>query len=178
MATVNAQSVEDFADRIIYRFPGGRFEQAPVTWKDTMTPGLKTLVNTDTNRQYVVPASGIGAKFYKIEWFFSAFVVFVNDATAGAGQEMMTNIGFVRINAGNLNYDGKPQQTEFYTEKIENYYTSPQLRSINIANIQMEPKINAIDAASTGTWTTNYQAVASVSYLGVIAQPTVTFYKK
>ena len=147
----------------------------PGIFNTVMTIGLKTLVNTDTTRQYVVPASGISARFYKIEWTFNTFAVFVN---AIFGTTISIRMEFTKLLASTLNYDGKPQQTDFYSEKSENYYTSPQLRAINIGNIQMEPKIAATDAASTGAWSLNYETASANSYLAAILQPVVTFYKK
>jgi len=182
VADVNAQSVEDFADRIIYRFPAGRYEQAATTWPLVMTPGLKTLVNTDTSRSYVIPASGISAKFFKIEWFFNLAVVMQNDAVPGTPL-VMVDIDFLRFAtpSPSLNYDGKSLQTEFYERKIENYYSSPQLRAINISNISVEPKsitANYLGGSTSLDSRISWNVVSSVSYLVALFQPVVTFYKK
>ena len=170
MANVNAQSVEDYADRIVYRYAGGRFEQAASLCTTVFSTGLKTLVNTDTSRSYIIPASGISARFFKIDWTFNTFAVFVNNSGAGT---INTKVDFARIVASSLNYDGKAQQTIFIENQVENFYTSPQLRAINIGNIQMEPKMPAF-----GTFNLTYESNSLNSYLVAIVQPVVTFYKK
>lgn len=182
MATVNAQSVEDFADRIVYRFPAGRYEQIATTWGATMTPGLKVLVNTDTTRSYVIPASGVSAKFFKIEWFFKLGVVFQNDAISGTPL-VLVEMDFLKFltPAPALSYDGKSLQTEFYQEKTENIYQSPQLRAINISNISVEPRSiasNYLGGSTSLDARVSWNIVSSVSYLVALFQPTVTFYKK
>lgn len=182
MADVQAQSVEDFADRIIYRYPAGRYEQVAVTWQNTMTPGLKVLVNTDTTRRYIVPASGIIARFFKIEWFFNLGVVFQNDAVGG-NPLVLVEMDFLRFltPSPSLSYDGKSMQTEFYEKKTENIYQSPQLRSINISNISVEPRsiaANYLGGSTALDARVSWNIASSVSYLVALFQPVVTFYKK
>lgn len=176
MADVNAQSVEDYADRIVYRYPGGRYEQTAAQISSVLTPGLKVLVNTDTFRSYIIPASGITARFFKIEWVFN-LAIQVNNALGGV-YNMLIKQDFMRYvtPAPALNYDGRSLQTEFYTEKTENIYSSPQLRAINITNISVEPK--AITANLLNTVQFDFNFGTSSNFLVAILQPTVTFYKK
>ena len=179
MATVNAQSVEDFADRIVYRFPAARFEQVPVTIKNTGSPGLKTLVNVATSTSFMVPASGMAARFFKIEWIINTSVVLTNTASGTILQ--MVKIDFLKYLASSLNYDGKSQQIEFYEKNTENYYTSPQLRAINIGNISIEPIIETTNMSGAGfglNAVIDWDISSSVSYIVALLHPVVTFYKK
>lgn len=179
MATVNAQSVEDFADRIIYRFPATRFEQTPVTIKNTGSPGLKTLVNTSANVSYVIPASGVSARFFKIQWLINTAVVLSNTASGTILQTV--GIDFLRYSALGLNYDGRSMQTEFYEKNTENYYPSVQLRSINLGDISIEPIINTTNLSGAGfglNAVLDWDIIGAVSYIVALLNPVVTFYKK
>lgn len=181
MADVAAQSIEEFADRIIYRYPGGRYEQSPTTWASLITPGLKTLVNTQTSRSYVVPQIGINAKFFKIEWLINTFMVL--NASGGGGLRVL-KCDFARYATPSpaLNYDGKSLQTEFYDKKTENIYASPNLRAINISNIQVEPIGSLSDYTASGisgfSASIDWDTSGSTNYLAAILQPVVTLYKK
>ena len=179
MANINAQSVEDLPDRIIYRYPAGRYQQTPTNWVYIGNPGLTTLVNTQTSRSYVIPASGISAKLFKIEWVINTFAVF----DAGSNGLRSIKYDFARIVTPSpaLNYDGKTLQTEFYEKKTENFYTSPQLRSINISDIQVEPMFDITNIAGAGAGLTavlDFNLAATTFYMAALMQPTVTFYKK
>lgn len=181
MATVNAQSVEDFADRIVYRFPAGRYEQTPVSWNSMCSPGLKTLVNTDASRSYVVPSSGLSYKFFKIEWLIKTFVV-LDTATAPGLKSIVCDFARYSSLAPALNYDGRSLQTEFYEKKSENVYASASLRSINISNIALEPIMHTTDLSTGGSYGFNafldWSTSAVTNYLVALLQPTVTAYKK
>lgn len=177
MANVNAQSVEDYADRIVYRFPGGRYEQVLTTWASAFTTGLKTLVNADTSRSYVVPTSGINAKFFKID--LRIYIAVSVTLTSPSSFSSLTKSGFLRVSIPTLNMDGKSQLTDFYQEKTEFFYTSQQLRAINISNILVEPIQSYTDLRSTVNVTTpQFDTTSAVTQLVGIVQPTVTFYKK
>lgn len=173
MANVNAQSVEDLPDRTIYRFAAGRFEQVATSAGNVFSPGLKTCVNTQASISYIVPASGISARLYKIEWNLKMVVQSFNAVNS---TNTLNSIDFLRMSATSLNYDGKNQQTEFYENKTENYYTSPQLRSINIGNISVETK----PSLSNYLYSPQIDIFNSYATNFIIAlfQPTVTFYKK
>lgn len=179
MATSSPQSVEDYADRIVYRFTACRFEQTPTTWVNIGNPGLTALVNTQTNLSWVVPASGLPARFFKIDWVFNTFAVF------DAGADGLRNIhcGFSKIVSTSpaLNYDGKTLQTEFYNRKSENIYASAQLRAINIKDISIEPIFHTTDIAGAGAALASvidFNVGASTFYIVALMQPTVTFFKK
>lgn len=176
MANVNAQSVEDFADRIIYRFPAGRYEQAALGNISTViSTGLKTLANTDTSRSYIIPSSGISARFFKIEWVFN-MAIQVNNYIIG--YDLLIDHDFIRYStpAPALNYDGKTLQTEFYERKTENYYQAQQLRSINIKDIAVEPKLTDLLYVITAQFDLNLGS--NTNKLVALLQPIVTFYKK
>lgn len=175
MAVINAQSVEDFSDRIIYRFPAGRYEQALSNFADTISSGYKTLVNTETSRRYNIPQSGISARFYKINLLFSAVLIGVGP---GAYTSIMARAGFFRINAPSLTFDGKSMQTEFYEPKNEIMYGAAQLRAIDITDIQMEPSLATTDFQGTALSTFNFGAGSLDSRLAVLMQIIVTYYKK
>ena len=180
MATVNTQSVEDFADRIVYRFPGGRYEQALTGWVGAFSSATtKTLVNTDTSRSYVIPASGINAKFYKIDIeIFTA--VNVTEAASGANIGLtQTKISFFKVSIPSLNFDGKPQVTDYYSQKTEQFYTSPQLRAINIGDLIIEPIVMYSELLSTPVVTyPQFDIGAGKTQIVAYLKPTVTFYKK
>lgn len=177
MANVNAQSVEDYADRIVYRFPGGRYEQVLTNWASAFTTGLKTLVNTDTDRSYVVPTSGINAKFFKID--LSIYIAVSVTLTSPSSFSSLTKSWFLRVSIPTLNMDGKSQLTEFYQEKTEFFYTSQQLRAINISNILVEPVQSYTDLRNTMNVTTvQFDFASALTQLVGIVQPTVTFFKK
>lgn len=175
MANVNAQSIEEFADRIIYRYPAGRYEAIPGNISTVISTGLKTLVNTDASRSYIVPASGISARFFKIEWVFN-MAIQVNNAIIG--YDLLIDHDFIRYSTPDpaLNYDGKALQTEFYERKTENYYQSPQLRSINIKDIAVEPKLTDLLYVITAQFDLNLGS--NSNKLVALLQPIVTFYKK
>ena len=175
MATVNAQSVEDFADRIVYRYEPGIYLQAAAAITSVTSPGLKTLVNSDTSRSYIVPASGLPARFYKIEWAINLSMVLA--PVIGGTASIAAN--FVRLEIPSLNYDGKGLQTKFNVPMFETYYASAQLRSVNIGNISIEPKVNAdvYSPRNTGG-DIAFDSVNAVSYLSATLAPTITFYKK
>jgi hypothetical protein len=175
MATVNAQSVEDFAGRIVYRYPSCRFQQAAGLWELTMSPGVKSLVNTDLALVYVVPSSGTSYLFFKIQWAIKVGVVFSNGAIPG-NPLVFTESSFSKISA-NINYDGKSLQTEFSDKKIENFYTSPQLRAINVGNISLEPLTIAANLAPDPTRIAANILTAD-AYLVAMFTPIVTAYKK
>lgn len=177
MATVNAQSVEDFADRIIYTYPAAKFTQVAVGIGAALTPGYKTLVNNATNTSFVVPASGISAKFFKINWIIVPALVVTNNFPAAAGASVTARIDYTKLLATSLNYDGKSLQTEICSKEFENYYGSQQLRAINITDISLEPLVKLTDYTS---YSTDAQIQPSSGSYSIIAymQPRVTFYKK
>ena len=176
MATVNAQSVEDFADRIVYRFPGGRYTQAETNWNGAFTTGLKTLFNTDTTREYSIPASGIPAKFFKVDLYIYTSVQVTESGNIGG--LMLLKCGFLRVSIPSLNYDGRSMQTEFYQEKNENYIPSAQMRFINIANITLEPVLDVAAMQYTGLSGITFTNPGTGTNLTAIIQPVVTMYKK
>lgn len=177
MADINAQSVEDYADRIVYRYRGGRYDQVLTGWIGAFPASLLTLLNTDTARTYVVPRSGLPAKFFKIELSIYT-AAYVTEIAAGVGLTLV-KASFFRVNIPTLNFDGKSQITEFYSEKNEQYYTSPQLRAINIGNIQVEPIIPYSDLLFTpGITTPQFNPAGATTGITAIIQPTVTYYKK
>jgi len=173
MAEVNAQSVEEFPDRVIYRYPAGRYEQGAVSAGNVFSPGLKTCVNTQTSISYIVPSSGLSARFYKIEWLFKSVVQSTNAINSIT---ILNSIDFLRYSATSLNYDGKSLQTEFYQEKTENYYTSPQLRSINIGNISVETRPSLANYLLTAQ--IDIFNSTNTNFIIALLQPIVTFYKK
>lgn len=175
MADVAAQSIEEFADRIIYRYPGGRYEQASTDYYGSLTIGLKTLVNTQASISYNIPRSGISARFFKVEWNMTASVAILAD---GVASYFLVKTDFFRIVASSLNYDGKSLQTEFYKEQTENIVSAPQLRSINITNIQIEPRFDLSLIQSTGLSYVRAAPSPGTCYLIAILQPVVTHYKK
>lgn len=176
MATVNAQSVEDFADRIVYRFPGGVYDQALSAWNSVFNEGLKTLVNTDVSRSYIIPASGLSYRFFKVELSIFGYAR-VTESGGGYGL-MVLSCKFSRVSIPSLNYDGKSLLTDFYSEKSENIVVSQQLRAINIGNVLMEPAVVVSDLQFTGLSHLQFSNGAGTSGLRAIVQPTVTAYKK
>ena len=177
MADVNAQSVEDYADRIVYRFDGGRYEQALTTWAGAVSPGLKTLVNTDTARSYLIPRSGLPARFFKID--LRVRVALKNfSGTTDLTPYALIDWNFLRVSIPTLNFDGKSQVTDFYSDFTEQIVSSPQLRAINITDISVEP--SGIFANLQSTSLSNFSFVGSAATVGLVAivQPTVTFFKK
>lgn len=170
MASVNAQSIEELPDRIIYRYPGGRFEQASGSFASSLASGFKTCVNTDTTREYVVPSSNQPARFFKIDLFFNCFLSVAN--TLNGGYVQLVELGFSKIYAP-LNYDGKSLQTEFYEKNNVNLYTSRQLRSVSIANISIEPVAGSLMAANNGYFAYN----TGVSFIVAIMHPVITYFK-
>lgn len=175
MATVNAQSVEDFAGRVVYRYPSCRFEQVPGLWQLTMSPGLKSLINTDSALSYVVPAAGISYSFFRIQWGVKLGTIFSNGAIAG-NPLIIVKTDFTKLNL-DVNYDGKSLQTEFTSKNIENYYTSPQLRAINVGDLNLEPLAVAANLAPDPTRISANIATAD-AYLIATLSPIVTAYKK
>lgn len=170
MANVNPQSIEEFNDRVIYRYPGGRFEQSSGSFAASLSSGLKTCVNTDTTRNYVVPASNQPARFFKIDLFFNCFLSVAN--TLNGGYVQLVDLDFSKIYAP-LNYDGKSLQTEFYEKNTTNFYTSRQFRSLSIADISVEPVAGVLMAANNGYFAYN----TGVSFIVAIMQPVITYFK-
>lgn len=175
MANVSAQSVEDYADRVVYRYPSCRFQQVAGLWELTMTPGVKSLINTDLALVYVVPSSGVPYRFFKIEWAIKTGVIFSNGALVSSPL-IFVKTDFSKIIA-DVNYDGKPLQTEFSEKKIQNFYVSPQLRAINVRNIAMEPLVMAADLAPNPT-RISANIASNDAYLVAMLTPIVTAYKK
>lgn len=174
MADVNAQSIEDYADRIVYRFVGGRYEQALTTFQLAASVGLKTLVNTDTYRSYIIPKSGLQARFFKIEFeFFGAINV-----TDSNGVLYLLEAKFFKISIPSLNFDGKSLSTEFYGKKSEAFYASPYLRSVNIGDILAEPSALPSQIQFETAAGLSFNFGAGTTGLRAIIVPTVTFYKK
>lgn len=180
MAQINAQSVEDFSDRIVYRYTGGRYEQALTDWPGALSSTVaKTLVNTQTSRSYIVPASGISARFYKIEFEIYTAVNLTENAVGANIGLTLARMKFLQISMSSLNFDGKPQVTEFYNEKTELMYTSPQLRAINLGDIKMVPLCIWTDLRyPTAVPYPQFSTGAGTTQLVAIVKPTVTFYKK
>lgn len=176
MASINAQSVEELADRIVYRYPGGRFEQTATNWSGALTAGAKTLVNTDTARSYVVPASGIPAKFFSVEWYISTSVNLTENINVGG--IMNVTCGFFSISIPTLNYDGRTLQTDFYQEKTVNLIPSTQLRAISMSNIAMDPIFNIGQVQFTALSGFGFTNGAAATKLIAIIQPIVTMFKK
>lgn len=181
MADVAAQSIEEFGDRIIYRYPAARFEQVPVIFSAALSPGLKTLVNTQAAVSFVIPPIGITAKLFQIDWLLKTYIVLQNDALAGTPLTCV-NIGFVRMVTPSplLNYDGKSLQTQFYETKTTNLLSSKQLRSINVSDIQLEPASDSSNYANGPASDARFlfNTPSAVSYLLALFQPVVTLYKK
>ena len=175
MATVNAQSVEDFADRIVYRYSGGRYEQTLTTPALSLSTGLKTLLNTDTSRSYVVPASGIPSRFYKVELkFYGSFQI--NEDNRAIGPTLVP-CEFFQISIPSLNYDGRALQTIFSAKSAENMVTSAQLRAVNIGNIQAEPMIDYSIIQNTALSRIQFDTSLLVGLRAVI-EFVVTCYRK
>jgi len=177
MADINAQSVEDYADRIVYRYAGGRYEQVLTNWAGSLSPGLKTLVNTDTKRSYIVPRSGSPAKFFKVEIFIFSCLKIASPSYYLTPYGLM-QCGFFRVSIPSLNFDGKSQVTEFYKESTEQIVPSSQLRSINIGDILLEPSVIFANIQSNDTGTFSFSGGAGTTGLISIVQPIVTYYKK
>ena len=175
MADVNAQSVEEYADRIVYRFPAARFAQATTTVASALTPGLKILVNAATTSNFIVPATNESAKFFKIEWsFIAAFQAYSNTS----GSLFNQKIRFLEISATSLLYDGKSLTTSFYEEKEVLMYTSPQLRSITVANITLDPLQVRTDWTNYHPVSTTTLSTGANAFLLASMRPIVTRYKK
>ena len=174
MANVNAQAVEEFQDRVVYRYPGGRFEQALTNFAGALGVGLKTLVNTDTSRTYVVPNSGISARFYKVN--IDIYVCIEGTETTFGLTLIKTS--FFRVSMPTLNFDGKPLLTDFYKENNELFVTSSQLRAINIGNMLVEPANEFSNIQGTALSTVSLGGGAGTTGIFAYMQPTVTFYKK
>lgn len=174
MADVNAQSIEDYADRIVYRFAGGRYEQVLTTFQLAASVGLKTLVNTDTTRAYIVPKSAVQARFYKIELEIYSSI----NITDTAGVLYLMEAKFFKVSIPSLNFDGKSLSTEFYGGKSEMFYTSSYLRAINIGNILAEPCGLPSQIQFQTPSGLSFAFTAGTTGLRAIIVPTVTFYKK
>ena len=175
MADVNAQSVEDYADRIVYRYPGGRYEQTLGTYLLALTPGLKTLINTDTARTYVIPQSGLPARFFKIS--LEIYTSLLLTDIAGVSTTLIKT-GFFKISIPSLNFDGKSLDTEFYKEVNDMIFTSPNLRAINIGDITLEPVQIPGYAQNTALSRMQFDTGAATTGLRAIIRPIVTFFKK
>jgi Ca2+-binding RTX toxin-like protein len=144
VASVNPQSSEDLENRIIYRYPATRFEQAASLYQNTLTQGLKTLVNQDSGglTSLVVPANSSKAKYYILELMFKTSALLTNTLGFGGPIDVMLETGFFRIEfpaIGTIQLDGKPTQSKFYDKKNIIYFPSSSLRSVGYGNIQMEP---------------------------------------
>lgn len=176
MAVIAPQSVEELSDRIIYRYPGGRYDQALTNWNGALTSGQKTLVNTDTTRSYSVPASGIPARFFSVDLYFTTSVVLKE--ILGVNGNMNVVCGFFSISIPTLNYDGRTLQTDFYQPKTTNYIPSTQLRAINLSNILVDPIFNIGEVQFTALSGFGFSNGASETQLIAIIQPIVTMYKK
>lgn len=177
MANVAAQSAEEFTDRVIYRYPACRFEQTPGNVALSLSVGLKTLTNTTASTSFVIPASGISAKMYRVEWCFVTSVQ-VSEFSHPIGNTLI-RCGFNQLIASSLNYDGKPLQTKFYKNTAEVFVISNQLRAINITDLQVEPLWSFGDLQFTGGVASGYlQWTDATVALVALMQPTVTFYKK
>jgi hypothetical protein len=176
MANVNAQSIEDYADRIVYRYAAGRYEQALTTWTGAFSSSTsKTLVNTDTSRSYIVPETNQSARFYKIDIEICTAVNVTEDAIGLT----LTNISFFKITIPSLNFDGKSQLTDFYEKRTVQFYTSPQLRAINIGDLIMEPVVSYTDLRNTpGVTYPSFSIGAGTTQLIAYLRPTVTYFKK
>jgi len=174
VADVNAQSIEDYSDRIVYRFVGGRYEQALTTFQLSASVGLKTLVNTDTSRSYIIPKSANQARFFKIDLEFYGSI----NVTDSGGVLYLLEAKFFKISIPTLNFDGKSLCTEFYGQKSEMFYTSSYLRAVNIGNILAEPcgLPSQIQFETASGLSFNFGA--GTTGLRAIIVPTVTFFKK
>lgn len=171
---INPKSIEEYADRVVYRYDGGRYNQALTAWTSVFTTGLKTLVNTDTSRSYIVPKIGIAARFFKITFDFFVSVN-VTETTVGV---CLAKTSFFRVSIPSLNFDGKSQLTDFYNEKAEQFIASGQLRAINIGDIQVEPVTEFSNLQFTSLSGIAFSFGAATTGLTAIVQPTVTHYKK
>lgn len=172
---IGPQAIEEYANKVVYRFAGGRFEQALVNIADAISPGLKTLVNTDTTRSYLIPRYGISALSYKIDLLFSLAVKL---ASGGGAAPTMSKAEFFRVSAPTLNFDGRSCVTDFYERKNSFAVVSSQLRAINITNISVEPAINMANLQGTTLSSFVYTAGVLDTQLLLYMQPIVTFYKK
>lgn len=173
MADVNAQSVEDFGNKVVYRYPAGRYAQTLTTVALAISTGLKTCVNSGTSYSYVIPATGLPSIGYKITWLFKTCIQVYSTTLTSS---LLLDSKFIKYSASSLNYDGKPLQTEFYEEKTENVYVGQQLRAINIGNISVEPITSFLFESAIA----NYNIDFNSSVTGIVAmlQPVVTAYKK
>ena len=175
MASVNAQSVEDYADRIVYRYPAARFAQATTTIVLGLTPGLKALVNSATTSEFIIPASNESAKFFKIDWFFNVAFQSVN---VSSGSIFNQKISFLEISVTSLNYDGKNLTTSFFEERESVILSSPQLRQINIGNISVDPLQLSTDWINYHPLSTTTLSLGANAFLLAAVRPVVTRYKK
>lgn len=176
MADINAQSVEDFADRIIYRYPGGRYEAALGAYATGFTTGLKTLVNTDTSRSYVVPQSAEPSKFFKVQ--LDVYVSLRLTEAGSIAAVMIVETGFFRMSIPSLNYDGKPMMTDFYKQSNESMISSQILRAVNIGDVLVEPRTIASNMQFTALSGIIFNQGAGTTGLIAVVQPTITRYKK
>ena len=172
MADVNAISIEELPDRIIYRYPGGEYLQSVTGFVGALSTGAKTLVNTDIARSYVVPASSIPAKFFVLEISIFACAQ-LTETVQGIGI-MNLPWKFLKVTAPELNYDGRSLQIDFLKETTRFFVPSTQLRALNITNITMEPMISIGDVQSTGLSAFAYSNGGVASNLRAIIQPTIT----
>jgi len=175
VADVNAQSIEEFSDRVVYRFIGGRYQQAVSTMSAALNTGLKTLVNTDTTRNYIIPRSGTSARFYKVELNIFCALQATEAVVIGA---CLVPMKFFRVVMSSLLFDGKSLTTDFFKESNENIIASSYLRNISIRDIQMEPVFNPGQLQQTALSQFQFTTGAGTTALYAIVQPTVTFYKK
>lgn len=175
MADVNAQSVEEYLDRVVYRFPAARFAQATTTVAAGLTPGLKTLVNAATTSSFIIPATNEASRFFKIEWSFIAAFQAVSNTSGSAFNQ---KISFLEIAASSLLYDGKSITTSFYEEKESVIYTSPQLRAITIGNIALDPLQMRTDWDNFHPVSTTTLNTGANAFLLASVRPVVTRYKK
>jgi len=179
MGLVNPQSSEDLDSRIIYRFPATRFEQALTLYENTLTPGLKTLVNQDSggSTSLVVPANSSKARLYIIELHFKLSASLVNTFLAGAPRVLLET-SFFRAEfpaVGAINLDGKPTQSKFYEVRNTIYYPSSSLRSVGYGNLQIEP--SAVLANYIYNANITLDTITAVSQLICLLYPVITFVK-
>lgn len=173
MAAVNIASIEEYADRIVYKYLAGRYEQVPAAIATVVTPGLKTLVNTDTTREYNIPATGESAKFYKVDLYISTCLSAVNTGTGST--DVLVRQDFFRVSIPTLKFDGKSPITEFYDKQSSFIIPSSQLRQLSMGNISLEPSLMTTNLQwSAGQ---GYTFAGNANWVALI-QPIVTFYKK
>lgn len=172
MATIIPASIEEYADRIVYKYVAGRYEQTPALIFNVLTPGLKTLLNTDTTRTYNVPAIGQNARFYKVDLYISACLFAQN---TGTGTDILVRQDFFKVSIPTLKFDGKSPITEFYDKQSSFIVPSSQLRQLTIGDVLLEPSV--ITANLQWVAGSGYTFAGNGGWVSLI-QPVVTFIKK